>query len=301
MKHQKRPMLLNGKWYRSSSRKLEEDLSGLIASAPSIQGNLFGAVLPHAGLSYSGRGMAPFFANIKKQKNHIILMAPSHYFRLLPDHLYFSTYSSYETPLGDILAKEPGTDALLSELYDDPLFIDGTSAIEQEHAVELFLPFIKSHFENPYLTVLLVPSLTDFKTCKTFSDQILDVINRKNLTDNVSFIASSDFTHYGSRFGYQPFGTELDPELYKKVKESDHAVASLLASGEVKNLIAYKKQNELSVCGINPALLLSQMMKCFDSSGVLADYYNSNEIESPSEDFVSYASLLFGQIGGSHG
>ena len=289
-----------GSWYPSDFSKLKEQLTTLLQSTSSHSGDIFGAILPHAGLSYSGRGMAHFFKNRNPNRNQILLLSPSHYYRLPQGHFYYSNYTAYQTPFDYINGKTAMQEMIINHTHSSSLFSDGCDGVVKEHAVELFFPFIKDSYENPDLTILLVPTFSNYNQLLQMSNALNDLILKCDIENELTIIASSDFTHYGGRFGHTPYG-EISPasssgeETVKKVRELDLEVSQLLAKGDVNSIFNILQNQELSICGIHPAMVLSLLMKERGTLGINADYYTSNDFSSPTGDFVAYSSILFGR------
>lgn len=226
------------------------------------------AVLPHAGLYYSAPLIKGFFEDISEAVKRVIIIAPSHYYALAGDQLVKSDFTLSETPLGDIVTL--------------PLEIEGAElsdkAIQREHALEMFLPFIKC--KNLEVSYLLLSHLEARESISKLADKL-----ESSLASSTAIIASSDFTHYGMRFGYTPFGNNAD----EKVKAHDLACASLLRDGKTAEAYRY---TDGTICGIAPALVVSELAKRRGYTGEITGNYTSNDVTGEkSSDFVSYVAV----------
>jgi len=167
-----RKALFSGSWYPESQNELNHLITTQIAKAQShlqahdkaktssSDAKISMAILPHAGLYYSSRGIAEYFARLSKTSTHFIILAPSHYARLMPNKLYYSDFDLLETPLGNIKIDAEMRSLFLSH---SDLFSLHSEAVQKEHALEMFLPFIKQH-EIAYgitcsASLLIVPEL----------------------------------------------------------------------------------------------------------------------------------------------
>ena len=271
-----------GSWYSGSAAELEQQLTAALRRSGGHGEGIQGAILPHAGLAYSADGMAAGFSRINAGAvDQAVLLAPSHYVRLDPDTLYSAPFASHQTPLGEI----PG-------LVPPEGMAENAEAIEREHAVELLLPFLRYTLPDVPLLVVLVPEISSLETISTLRDTLIGSLGPRER--GTLFLASSDFTHYGPRFRYTPFGTTPLSEVEARVAEDDRAFARAAADTDLVALRQRMADGPISICGRYPVLLLSAVMKALGRRGDVVRYYTSNTVHEPSEDFVCYASVVYG-------
>jgi len=113
---------------------------------------------------------------------------------------------------------------------------------------------------------------------------------KRHADENTLIIASSDFTHYGGRFGYVPFKTDIK----KNLEDLDHGAIEKILEGDFNGYLKYLDKTGATICGARPIGIL---MKIFekDADAVLLNYMTSGEILGDFTDSVSYASILFTQ------
>jgi len=280
-----RPAQFAGKWYEGEAERLAAAVAHFLNTAEKAPFNARGAVLPHAGHTFSGRGIAPFFRNIAPEVTWIIILAPSHYAALPAGRLGYSSFDEYETPLGTV-------PAIVEPFRRDDTFHLMDSAVAAEHSAEMFLPFIKHSLPDAAATILLVPRVSDETTISRFADAIDRIIPPLD-RGKVAFIASSDFTHYGPRFDFIPFGIRDVDVILSKTAILDRKYADLLARHERARVLAERRRDEPTICGLDPALLLSALMERRKLTGTVAGYYTSCEILGKSADFVCYMTILY--------
>ena len=277
-----------GSWYPRDKKVLEDFLERAFSTVKKQPPSSSCAVLPHAGLSYSALGMADFFYDLPPQAERIVLLAPSHTTSLNPDRLVGGSFSSYATPLGNIEGFSlPG----VSKGFDQ--------AVEREHAVEMVLPFIaylnKTRENKLAYCPALISKITNGFVLSELCDKLVADIGREDLQSGKTLlVASSDFTHYGRRFDYVPYARLVKSEQRKKVKEDDLALARLLAEGKSDEALAMHAEKKLTVCGIAPSVIVSEIAKRLGLKGTIASYYSSYDI-APSNDeaFVAYCTILW--------
>jgi AmmeMemoRadiSam system protein B len=100
--------------------------------------------------------------------------------------------------------------------------------------------------------------------------------------------ASSDFTHYGRRFGYLPF----EDNMREKLHALDNGAIDCILRKDSAAFQKYVDETGATICGAAPIALLLHMLPP-GSQGTLLDYYTSGDIIGDYTDTVSYASIIF--------
>ncbi len=167
--------------YQSSANENENEhylSSGLAASPKAI-------IVPHAGYVYSGSTAGRAFHQLTRVGNKIkrvILLGPSH--RVGFRGIAFCSADYFRTPLGDV----PVDHSAVVAISDLPQVGLMDSAHEQEHSLEVQLPFLQT-------------VLTDFKVVPLVvgdadKTAVAAVIERLWGDDSTLFVISSDLSHY---------------------------------------------------------------------------------------------------------
>ena len=136
-----------GAFYPADEQQLQNSIKQLFADGKLYQLDTItkkfprALVLPHAGYIYSGAVAAlgySLLSEFTQQINKVVLLGPSHRvaFRgiALPESDYFST------PLGNISVDQSAAE-MLQHL---PFVFQSEEAHQQEHSIEVQLPFIQS-------------------------------------------------------------------------------------------------------------------------------------------------------------
>ena len=263
-----RKSVFSGSWYPSS----QEQLDRIVESGSRLDVPVRFAVLPHAGLYYSGSFISCFFRSLPPSVRRVLIISPSHYYAL-----------------DDDLPVTSGLDCAGTAYWNVPVFstaLDCTlradDVIQREHGIEMFLPFIgKRQLSAGFLIISRLSSPDALRRIADAADSLID--------EGTAVIASSDFTHYGSRFGFSPYGRNNAEE---RVEEHDLRLADLLASGDWKAV--FEEHRKTTVCGIVPAMIVSALALRHRLTGFVADYGNSNRISGAAdESFVSYVSVMW--------
>ncbi len=298
-----RRMQYAGSWYESDPDLLRAFIAESLADAElrSKDGNFLEtrtgtclAMLPHAGLAFSARGIADFFSNIPVKTTNVLIIAPSHYVHIRPDILTTADFTLAETPIADLKVIP------LHDLLPGRVVHTDRKAVEMEHALEMFLPFcanlqLQSH-KKIHVGLCLISQVTNGKSIDLLSEAILEAIGDEQvLNGETVIIASSDFTHYGKRFGYTPFETASSGirEVEDQVLLHDRNYAEMFTSGDIDGLLSLQIKDHPTICGFVPGLIVSNIAKQLNLTGEIANQYTSNSILEPSSSFVSYCSILW--------
>ena len=102
-------------------------------------------------------------------------------------------------------------------------------AIGPEHSVEVELPFLQAALGHFCLVPILVGD-TDAELERAFAARLAKLADGRTL-----FVFSSDFSHYGPRFDYRPFGA-LSPEVNAKLRAMNERAVALALGGRCGRL-----------------------------------------------------------------
>jgi len=285
-----------GTWYTAEPDGLRStiiesvDLARRASSTDNPEGPVRLAVLPHAGLAYSGRGIAHLVLHAPKKISKVLILSPSHNTALPENVLSFASFDGYDTPLGRLGSFETGLEK------DGP---DSTRVVQREHAVEMVLPFLAYLQEQQKhqiaVSMALISLVTDAINAQKIADSIAKALGEDELEAGQTLvIASSDFTHYGHRFSYAPYGLQVDHTVTQRVKEEDLKLAQALVRSESGPIFLRQRIGRSTVCGIAAASIVSALAKKLGTRGWVADYYNSLDVLGErSHDFVAYGTLLW--------
>lgn len=230
-------------------------------------------IVPHAGYKYTNIVLSETYSKVKWENiDRIIILCTLH-----QDHskIYLPIFKKVVYPKHSI---DIDID-VVNLLNDTGMFTIDNDIFNTEHSFELQLPYILSYANSSCKIIpLLVGSFPDLNRV---SIELL-----KYSTKNTLFIVSSDFTHYGKRYGYTPFDTQLNSyTLAEKILNKDMNDACQI----IKNNVGHFTYNELSICGVNALILwLHYNNKRYHGSVVS---YDTSDIENDTS--VSYIGMIF--------
>ena len=275
-----RPSALAGTWYPADPAALAETVDELLAGAgttPSA-GILRALVVPHAGYSYSGATAASAFTLVRgAHYRRVVLLAPSH--RGAFDGLSIADVDAYETPLGSV----PLDTEAVADLRTSPLVQSDPAAHRQEHAIEIELPFLQRALAPGWRLVPILVGRLDGDDARRAADLI-----RPLAGDDTLVVVSSDFTHYGPRFGYVPF--PADHHLPARIEDLDDGAIAHIEAHDAAGLRDYRTETGITVCGYHPLLVLLDLLPPRAQVHRIA-YATSGELTGDWNNSVSYAAL----------
>jgi AmmeMemoRadiSam system protein B len=157
-----RPPAVAGAFYELDPKRLRAQVAACFAENPkaAAKQNFIGAVVPHAGLMYSGHVAAAFYG---------LAELPKRFFILCPNHTGYGHFAAinrdgaWRTPLGDVKIDTPLADALMAKtklLADDP------RAHAREHSLEVQLPFLQDLLGNDFTFVPICLGAPRYEMCE---------------------------------------------------------------------------------------------------------------------------------------
>lgn len=273
-----------GTWYPGDAGALNSLVDKLMdeAKPPAINGKPLAIIAPHAGYRYSAPVAAAAYRCLRGQSyKRVFVMAFSHrrasaYRGVhVPDDL-----GAYDMPAGAVpLDRE--TIALLKQ---NRAFVSIAGIDRDEHSLELQLPFLQRTIKDFKLVPLYVGQMTPefFALAARAIVQCLD--------GDTLLVASSDFTHFGPNYGYEPFKDDVPKKL---AELADKAAGPLLAC-DFDGFAEHMKKTDDTICGYGPIMLLLRVLSmkggaqatraAFDTSGRMTNDYTSS---------VTYQSFVF--------
>ena len=231
-----REPVVAGQFYPDNPKQLKTQLESFFSKAKKRQstGRLRAIIAPHAGYVFSGQVAASAYNQIPREAKYenIFIIAPSHRVSFEGASIYKA--GNYETPLGQVKVNRSLAKSLIEEFN---FFQFKKSAHEQEHSLEVQLPFLQYHLKDNFQIVPLVTGTHSPEVCKKIARALKPYFKGNNL-----FVVSSDFSHY--------------PE-YEDAKTVDKKTAEAIVSNSPRKFLqaihANKQKNipnlATSTCG----------------------------------------------------
>jgi MEMO1 family protein len=258
-----------GTFYEADPDRLRAQVDSCFGEIPKEKSRFIGAVVPHAGLMYSGHVAVAFYAAAELPKRFIIL-CPNHtgagHFAAI------NTSGAWRTPLGDVPIDTPLARALVAKtslLGEDP------RAHAREHSLEVQLPFLQRLLGDfTFVPICLGAHRYDY--AEEIGEAIADVV--KGETDAIGILASSDLNHY---------------EDQRVTLEKDQAAIDQVLARDPAALWRVVDDRDISMCGFIPTTtMLIAANRLGASSARLLKHATSGDVNGDYSHVVGYASML---------
>jgi len=268
-----RPSILAGTWYSANREILKHDIEGRLERArkASVEGNLMGLLVPHAGHRYSG-GIAASAYNLLRGKKikKVIMIGPSH--RVPFRGVSVNLQSAYQTPLGTV----PVDQALAGRLIEtNPEISWLPQAHAREHSLEIQLPFLQTVLKN-FQIVPLVMGQQDYKTCHRLARSLISGLDSK---EGTLFLASTDLSHFHPA---------------REAERLDRQFIGHISAYDTKGLSQSLASGYCEACGGGPAMTVMLAVKELGADrSVILDYAHSGHVTGDLRQVVGYLSAAF--------
>jgi len=257
-----------GQFYPGNKNELTKQLAEFFEEAKNLSINsgenqrLQAVIVPHAGYVFSGQVAATAFQQIPENASYkrVFVIASSHRYSFNGAAVYCN--GNYHTPLG-----ETTVDTQLSKelVKNSEWFLDDAEAHENEHSLEVQLPFLQHKLGNNFLLVPIILGTHEPEICKKIASELRRWFTGENL-----WVISTDFSHY--------------PE-YENACKVDELTATAICSNQPQKLQLVLKENKslktsnlaTSLCGWTSVLTLLYITENRNYSFEKIMYRNSGD------------------------
>ncbi len=188
-----RPSPIAGLWYEGAPKALAREVDSYMhqAKLPPIDGEVIGAVAPHAGHRYSGPVAGYAFAPLRGMEADLVaILSPFHNYHPAP--LLTTAHDAYATPLGAVPVSHVSVNALQSELKAALGFGLTPIANDPEHSLEIELPFLQRALKEGWSLLPLMVRVQEPDACRKIGEALAKVLTGKQSI----LVASTDLSHY---------------------------------------------------------------------------------------------------------
>ena len=270
-----------GSWYPKRRSELERLLAERFAESRERTGYFppdgLGFVIPHAGPAYSGTVAAAVYRALRVQEaEQIVLLAFPH--RGYLQGVATPDVAAISTPLGEVAIDR----AFAREFRLVP---EGQVC---DHSFEIQLPFLQMSAPRARVTPLYVGDMSAAE--RGAAADVLAAAWRPG----VVYLASSDFTHYGSSFGHLPFPS--DRNTPERLRDLDFEYIEAAGSLDSSLFLETLGQHHATVCGSAPIALLLDTLRRLPGDDIYQstlDYQTSGDLTDDWGQSVSYAALSY--------
>lgn len=231
-------------------------------------------VAPHAGYKFSGPCAAWSYEALSGTEADIFIILGTNHSGRGPKIALSD--EDFRTPLGEVETERE----IVEELKRNTKAKISPEAHQYEHSIEVQLPFLQYKFED----FKIVPILISKERPEELSRMAEVFLN----FEKVGLIASSDFTHYGARYGFTPFKENLREQM----EDLDKTAVQKILDLQPEKFYEFAK-SETSICGYLSLTLLTYYASYEKLEGELLKYYTSGDIVGDHRNSVGYTSIAF--------
>ena len=285
----RRKMAFAGSWYPANPDRCEARIRDwLLRPLPGGAVSSWLGVVPHAGWTFSGALAARVFQALPADPDVELAIVMGGHLGA-SDPVVAMTEGSWETPLGAL----PIFGGLRSSLGTLPnvIFEDAHRHFE-DNSTELQLPFVKFRWPDAQLLPLRVPPGSQALAVGRLLAEFIAASGIRTVV-----IASTDLTHYGPAYGFEPEGSG-GKALHWVRGENDRTFIEAMASGDSEEILRVAAQRR-NACSPGAVAALNEIGRGEKAIFHLLDYATSQDVRPhDAENFVGYASGIFGAAAG---
>jgi hypothetical protein len=276
-----RPSPIAGQWYPGDARRLAASVDRYMDEAhlPEITREVVAVMAPHAGHLYSGPVAGYAFASLKGLEADVaVVVSPMHYPYWEP--LLTSAHKAYQTPLGEIPVQQEALAAL--DLYLNEEIGIGLTAVanDQEHSLEIELPFLQRALSKPFQLVPVMVRDQSLRVARGLGRCLARMISDSKALagQRAILVASTDLSHFFT----QPEAKKLDDEVLRMVTNFDP-----------EGLIRTEEEEKGFACGVGAlaAVLFAARELGADQAQVL-QHATSGDVTGDYDRVVGYGAAV---------
>jgi MEMO1 family protein len=265
---------VSGRFYPATGDALEREVRALLAPVEPVAhpAAARAAIVPHAGLVYSGLTAAHVIARLDLPRL-VVVLAPNHTGRCrAPGGVSLWEAGAFATPLGDVAIAADLAEAVRAA---SPLVGVDHAAHLDEHAIEVELPFLQVRRRDVAI-VPLVLAWDDWERAQRLGDALAGVVRAWG--EPVLLLASSDLNHHESGSV-----TEL---------KDAQALAAIVALDGAE-LLRRCRAERISMCGRAPVAVALAAARALGSvRAEVVDYRHSGWVTGDESRVVGYGGVV---------
>jgi AmmeMemoRadiSam system protein B/AmmeMemoRadiSam system protein A len=266
-----RPAAVAGTFYDSDPAALARTVDGLLDGERTAE-EWSAALVPHAGLRFSGRVAADVLRRIKVPK-HVIVIGPKH--TPLGMEWAVAPHQTWALPGGSM-----ESDFVLARKLCQavPGLEMDAAAHQREHAIEVELPLL-ARLAPQAKVVGIVVGHGDLDSCRRFAEGLAGLLRERD--EMPLLLISSDMNH---------FATDAEN------RRLDALALATLERRDPEALYRTVTENSISMCGLLPAVIVLETLRLLGrlKRAERVGYATTADVTGDTSRVVGYAGMLFG-------
>jgi len=248
---------------------------------------IIGAVVPHAGLVYSGSIAGYTYHSIAKDG------APETFVIIGVNHRGYPGFNTmldgiWKMPLGDVEVDSE----LAKAITKNSEYVDiNPEAQDQEHSIEVQLPFLQYIYNGKFKIVPITVGYGDYTMCENVGKAIAKAV--KDQQKDTVILGSTDFIHYGPNYGYAPVGMKPFEKALKWMNDADKSIIDIILKLDAEKLVKTIQDKGYTMCGSLPvATMIVAAKELGAKEAKLLKYATSHDTGGGTDLIVGYGSII---------
>jgi AmmeMemoRadiSam system radical SAM enzyme/AmmeMemoRadiSam system protein B/AmmeMemoRadiSam system protein A len=266
-----RPAAAAGSFYEANAQELAHTVDRLLAGERRPE-SWPAAMVPHAGLKYSGAIAASVLQRLEFPRT-IIVIGPKH----TPHGVDWAVagHKTWALPGGSVDSDEELARQLCEAI---PGLEMDAAAHQQEHAIEVELPLL-ARLAPESRVVGIVVGRGNRDSCRRFAEGLAKLILDSD--EKPLLLISSDMNHFA-------------PDA--ATRELDALALAALERGDPDELYTTVTQHNISMCGVLPAVIVLETLRLLgkEPTGERVGYATTADVTGDTNRVVGYAGMLLG-------
>ena len=247
-------------------------------------------IVPHAGWMFSGATALAVLAAIRARRTPetIVLFGACH--RHVRRSALFPS-GAWATPLGTVEVDERLGREILARAGN--LLADDAAAHEDEHSLEVQLPFLQHLFPQAGIVPILVLPSSQAAALGRAAGEVV-----RDLAADAVCLGSTDLTHYGPMYGFAPKGFGAAAIRWVR-DENDRRMVDMMVRLDAESVVA-EAQEHANACGAGAiAATLAAARVLGAQRGHVVQYTTSYDVmretlgRTDADAAVGYAGVVF--------
>lgn len=277
-----------GSWYPATRAECEAQIRSFLDEDRFRvdHGEYLAGIVPHAGWIYSGNLACRVIASLRGEAGttapDVVVIFGMH----LPPNAppYIMADGWWETPTGDL---EVASDLAATLTSRFRFRVETAQQFTPDNTIELQLPFVKYFFDGARVLTIGPPP---GPAAREIARSVIE--GARELGLSIRIIGSSDLTHYGANFGFNPAG--YGQQAYEWVRDTnDRRVIDRMLDIDPDGVIEEGLSHHNACCPGAAAAAIVAAQSLGARKSALVGYSSSYE-KSPGSSFVGYTGVLFG-------
>jgi MEMO1 family protein len=273
-------------WYpaqqEACGRQIEEFLNALDFQTLPAQ-RLRCGIVPHAGWMFSGEPAALTIGALARHADQVDTVV------LLGGHLgpgsgsWILSHGRWPTPVGDLEVDRDLAEAVARETGWKPV---SPADYQPDNTLELQMPILRHCFGN---SRIVAAGVAADPGCVEAGAAVVRAAT--DLGQDIVVIGSTDLTHYGPNYGFNPAGAGEEAVTWVK-QVNDARAVELMVALDPETLVPEALDKHFCCCPGSTAATLGAARALGAHKGHVLSTLTSYDIR-PSSSFVGYAAVVF--------